>query len=253
MATILITNDDGIAAPGLRALVERLEGLGKLYVVAPVEEQSGKAQSLTLRRPIGVEPRGERQWAVDGTPTDGIIIALNKLLPERPDLVVSGINAGANMGENIFYSGTVGAAMEATVNHLPSLAISVAYRAKGAEYDFAPAARLARRLAEITLREGLPEGVLLNVNVPQAWNGSVRFTRQSKKITRNVLKEVADPQGRTRYWLHEQIVRDGVEPDTDYAAIFDGAASITPVELDRTHEVSLNHLSHWAQRLAENL
>jgi 5'-nucleotidase len=247
MKTILITNDDGITAPGLRALVEALEGLGTLCVVAPVEEQSGKAQSLTLRRPIAVEPRGEREWAVDGTPTDGIILALNKLLPARPDLVVSGINAGANMGENIFYSGTVGAAMEATINHIPSLAISVAYRAK--EIDFAPAAKLARRLAEIALREGLPDGVLLNVNVPHEWSGGVRFTRQSKKITRNVLKEDLDPRGRLHYWLHEQIVRDDVEPETDYAAIFDGAASITPVELDRTHEMSLNHLSHWAQWL----
>jgi 5'-nucleotidase len=249
MPNILITNDDGINAPGLRALVESLQGLGSLSVVAPMEEQSGKAQSLTLRRPIHVEQIAENEWAVDGTPTDGIILALNKLLPARPDLVVSGINCGANMGENVYYSGTVGAAMEATINLIPSIAVSVAY--KQPDINYGPAARLARRLVELTLAEGLAAGILLNVNVPQQWRGGVRMTRQSKKITRNLLEETQDAQGRRQYWLKEQVVRNGVEPDTDFAAIFDGAASITPLTLDRTHEISLNHLSHWARQLSE--
>jgi 5'-nucleotidase len=162
-------------------------------------------------------------------------------------LVVSGINHGANMGENVFYSGTVGAAMEATINRIPALAISLAGRQKPA--NFSAAAGLARRLAELTLREGLPDDVLLNVNVPQEWNGRVRFTRQSKKITRNVLKDDVDPRGRLHYWLHEQTMRDDVEPETDYAAVFAGEVSVTPIMLDRTHELSLNHLSHWAQLL----
>jgi 5'-nucleotidase len=247
MTHILVTNDDGIHAAGLRALVEALAGLGTLSIVAPLDEQSGKAQSLTLRRPIYVEQMSEREWGVDGTPTDGIILALHKLLPERPDLVLSGINCGANMGENVYYSGTVGAAMEATINNIPSIAVSVAYKNPDIYYE--PAAKLARRLAEMALEEGLPHGVLLNVNVPQQWNGDVRMTRQSKKITRNLLKETQDPEGRSQYWLQEQVVRDGVEPDTDFAAIFDGAASITPLMMDRTHEISLNHLSHWVRRL----
>ncbi|MBI1750305.1 MAG: 5'/3'-nucleotidase SurE [Acidobacteria bacterium] len=247
MPHILVTNDDGINAPGLRALVAALEGLGTVSVVAPMEERSGNAQSITLKRPIGVQPAAEREWAIDGTPTDAMIIALNKLFPDPPDLVLSGINSGGNMGENVYYSGTVGAAMEAVIHHIPAAAISVAH--KGKDFNYADAARFARNLAELMLKEGMPRGVLLNVNVPNQWTGGVRFTHQSRKITRNVLKEDIDPRGRVHYWLHEQIQKDEVEPETDYAAVFSGAISITPLELDRTHETSLNHLSHWAKLL----
>ncbi len=247
MPHILITNDDGIEAPGLRALVRALEGFATLSVVAPKSERSAAAQSLTLRHPIYVEQMAEREWAVDGTPADAMIIALNKLLPEPPDLVISGINRGGNMGENVYYSGTIGAAMEATINHLPALAISVSYRAK--DLDFEPAARFTRHLAPLVLKEGLPRGVLLNVNVPQQWTGAVRLTRQSQKVTRNMLQEGSDPRGRMYFWLHEQQSFEGIESDTDYAAIFSGAISITPLELDYTHAASLNHLSHWAKLL----
>ncbi len=247
MAHILVTNDDGIHAEGLRALVGALEGLGTVSVVAPNLERSAAAQSLTLRQPICCEKIGEREWAVEGTPTDAMILALHKLLPEKPDVVVSGINRGGNLGENVFYSGTVGAAMEATINHVPAFAISVAHRGKGFEYG--DAARFARGLAQRILQEGLPDGVLLNVNVPLPWKGGVRFTRQSQKVTRNLLQEGVDPRGRTYYWLHEQQVTAGIDPDSDYAAIFDSAISITPIQLDRTHEVSLNHLSHCAKAL----
>lgn len=247
MAHILITNDDGIHAEGLRALREALADLGTLSVVAPSHERSAAAQSLTLRQPIFCENVGEREWAVEGTPTDAMILALNKLLEVPPDLVVSGINRGGNLGENVYYSGTVGAAMEATINHVPSFAISVAHRGKG--YEYSDAARFARALAELVLKEGLPDGVLLNVNVPLPWTGGVRFTQQSQKVTRNLLQEGVDPRGRTYFWLHEQQLTDGIEPDTDYAAIRAGAVSITPLELDRTHATSLNHLSHWAQAL----
>ncbi len=248
MAHILITNDDGIHAEGLRALLGALEGLGTLSVVAPSHERSASAQSITLRQPIFCEKVAEREWAIEGTPTDAVIVAFNKLLPELPDLVVSGINRGGNMGENVYYSGTVGAAMEATINHIPAFAISVAHRGKGFEY--ADAARFARGLAETVLKEGLPNGVLLNVNVPLPWAGGVRFTHQSQKVTRNLLQESVDPRGRTYYWLHEQQVTEGLGADTDYAAIHEGAISITPLELDRTHATSLNHLSHWARKLA---
>jgi len=247
MANILITNDDGIYAEGLRALVAALAGLGTLSVVAPSHERSASAQSLTLRQPICCEKVGEREWAVEGTPTDAMILALNKLLPEPPDLVVSGINRGGNMGENVYYSGTVGAAMEATINHVPAFAISVAHRGKGFEY--AEAGQFARALAQLILAEGLPKGVLLNVNVPLPWTGGVRFTRQSQKITRNLLQEGVDPRGRTYFWLHEQQLTEGIEPDTDYAAVYAGAVSVTPLDLDRTHTTSLNHLSHWAKAI----
>jgi len=244
---ILITNDDGIHAEGLRALVGELRELGELSVVAPHMERSASSQALTLRQPICCEQVAEREWAVEGTPTDAMIVALNKLLERKPDLVVSGINRGGNMGENIYYSGTVGAAMEATINHIPALAVSVAHKGRGFEYG--EAARFARELAEMVLREGLPAGVLLNVNVPLPWKGGVRFTRQSQKVTRNILQEGVDPRGRKYYWLHEQQVTDGVDPDSDYAAVLSGAISITPLQLEHTHATSLNHLSHWAKRL----
>jgi len=247
MAHILITNDDGIHAEGLRALREALADLGTLSVVAPSHERSAAAQSLTLRQPIFCENVGEREWAVEGTPTDAMILALNELLSEPPDLVVSGINRGGNLGENVYYSGTVGAAMEATINRVPSFAISVAHRGKS--YEYGEAARFARDLAQLILKEGLPPGVLLNVNVPLPWTGAVRFTRQSQKVTRNLLQEGVDPRGRTYYWLHEQQLTDGIEPDTDYAAVYSGAISITPLKLDRTHATSLNHLSHWVKLL----
>jgi 5'-nucleotidase len=249
MTNILLTNDDGIQGAGLRALVEEMQGLGTVSVVAPSQEQSGAAQSLTLRQPIVCHHLGEREWAVDGTPADCVIVALHKLLPERPDIVVSGINYGANLGENIYYSGTVGAAREAALHHIPALAMSLC--SKKAGVDFAGAARVARAAAELMLKEGLPDQVLLNVNVPEPWAGGVRFTRQSKKITRNQLSEGKDPRGRTYFWLFEQKIDKDVAPDSDYAAIFAGAVSVTPLHLDPTHTESLGKLGHWAEPMGE--
>jgi 5'-nucleotidase len=247
MPNILVTNDDGIDAPGLRALVGALDGIATVYVVAPDRERSAAAQSLTLVEPVFYRSVAEREWAVEGTPTDAVILALNKLLPERPDLVLSGINNGGNLGENVYYSGTVAAAMEGCINGIPACAISLT--GKRNEPDFSGAAKFARALAELALKEPLPKGVMLNANVPTNWNGGVRLTRQSPKITRNVLKEGTDPRGRTFVWLSEQKHIDESEPDTDYAAIFAGSVSLTPLELDRTHPEFLNHLSHWAAHL----
>src|SRR6266849_989143 len=245
MTHILLTNDDGIHAAGLKALAAGLEGFATISIVAPNREQSGAAQSLTLRQPIICNNVGERQWAVDGTPADCVIVALHKLLPEKPDLVISGINHGANLGENAYYSGTVGAAREAALHHIPALAMSLC--SKGAKVRFETAARVARSAAELILKEGLPDQVLLNVNVPEPWKGGVKFTRQSRKITRNQLSEGKDPRGRSYFWLFEQRIDKDVEPDTDYAAIFAGEVSVTPLHLDPTDAASLNHLSHWAK------
>ena len=245
---ILLTNDDGYGAEGLRALAAAIEDFATVWVVAPAAEQSGTAQSLTLRRPIVVHPKGERRWAVDGTPADAVIVALHRLLPERPDVVISGINHGANMGENVYYSGTVGAAREAALHHIPALAMSLC--ARRTEQNFAHAARIARSAAEIISKEGLPDQVLLNVNVPEPWSGEVRFTRQSKKITRNQLSEGKDPKGRSYYWIFEQKIDQDIEPDTDYAAVFRGDASVTPLHLDPTHDESLERLARWAEPLA---
>ena len=249
MPNILITNDDGIHAPGLRALVQAMQDLGTVTVVAPSRERSAAAQSLTLRQPIYCDQIAEREYSIEGPPADAMILAMHKLLPERPDIVVSGINRGGNVGENIYYSGTVGAAMEAAVNRVAAIAVSVAYR--GGEFDFAPAAHFTRSLVPLVLREGLPAGVMLNVNVPQDWTGEVRITRQSSKITRNLLQPGTDPRGRHYYWLSEQKLTGEIDPQTDHAAIRDGAASITPLEVDQTHPASLEHLAHWVKGLEE--
>ncbi len=249
MAHILLTNDDGYGAEGLRALAEALEDFATVSVVAPFAEQSGTAQSLTLRRPIVVHSKSPRHWAVEGTPADAVIVALHRLLPEQPDLVISGINHGANMGENVYYSGTVGAAREAALHHIPAVAISLC--ARKSEQNFANAARIARAAAELILKEGLPDQVLLNVNVPEPWSGEVRFTRQSRKITRNQLTEGKDPKGRSYYWIFEQKIDKDIEPDTDYAAVFAGDVSVTPLHLDPTDTESLTSLSHWASPLGQ--
>jgi 5'-nucleotidase len=247
MPHILLTNDDGYQAEGLRALAEAFEGFATVSIVAPSREQSGTAQSLTLRQPIVCHPVAERQWAIDGTPADCVIVALHKLLPEKPDMVISGINHGANLGENVYYSGTVGAAREGALHHIPSMAISLC--SKKTEVRFEHSARVARAAAEMILKEGLPDQVLLNVNVPEPWNGGVKFTRQSQKITRNQLSEGKDPRGLSYFWLFEQKIDKDVEPNTDYEAIFAGDVSITPLHLDPTHTESLNHLSHWGKTI----
>jgi 5'-nucleotidase len=245
---VLLTNDDGYQAEGLRALAEALGDLATVSIVAPSLERSGAAQSLTLRQPIVCHEVAEREWAVDGTPADCVIVGVHKLLEETPDLIISGINHGANLGENVYYSGTVGAAREGALHHIPSMAISLC--SKKPDVKFESPARVARSTTELILKEGLPDQVLLNVNVPEPWKGEVRFTRQSQKITRNQLTEGKDPRGRRYFWLYEQKIDKNVEPDTDYAAIFSRAVSITPLHLDPTHTESLNHLSHWAKAIA---
>jgi 5'-nucleotidase len=251
MPHVLITNDDGIHAAGLRALVNALQGIGRVSVVAPDGERSAASQSLTLRRPIFFDQVAENEWAVEGTPTDAMIVALHQVFREPPDLVISGINRGDNLGDDVFYSGTVGAAMEAALNHVPSFAISLVHG--GGTFVYEPAAVFARQLAEQVLREGLPAGVVLNVNVPHTWKGGVRITRQSKKITRTALMQGVDPRGRTYYWLNQEPLSDNIDPASDYAAICAGDVSITPLDLDLTHEPSLNHLSKWAFQTGKNV
>jgi 5'-nucleotidase len=247
---VLLTNDDGHQAAGLRALAEELKDFADINVVAPSSERSGAAQSLTLRQPIVCHRITENEWAIDGTPADCVIVALHSLLPTLPDLVISGINHGANLGENVYYSGTVGAAREAAIHHVPGLAVSLC--SKRVDANFAPAARLARHTAQKIVSEKLPEQVFLNINVPENWlGGGVKLTRQSRKITRTLLRQGQDPRGRPYFWLSEQKVdRDTeIDADSDYAAVFAGAVSITPLNLDPTHTESLNHLSHWLAEL----
>lgn len=246
MKQILLTNDDGIHSPGLKSLEESLASVGEVTVVAPDKEMSGTSQSISVHTPLRVRQLDARHYAVSGTPADTVVVGLYHLLPQKPHLVVSGINPGGNLGENIVYSGTVAAAMEAVMQGVPSLAISLATRKC---LDFSTAATFAAQLAAKVLEEGLPQGVALNVNVPRGEVRGVRLTRQSQKISQNLVVEKKDPRGRPYYWLDETVELGEVEPDSDYAAILAHEVSITPLHVDRTHYPSLNYLSCWLAAL----
>jgi len=243
MVRILLTNDDGIGAPGLLALEETLADLGEVHVVAPLNEQSGTSRAITLRRPLRFVPKGPRRYAVEGTPADTVTMAVIQILDFTPDLVISGINSGPNLGENIYYSGTVAAAAEAAKYGIPAIALSVNARTN---IDYRQTAELAPRIASKVLEDGLPPGVALNVNVPHPWDGAIEITRQSRKISSNLMIEVSDPSGRPYYWMHEEVPLTDAESGTDYAAIRDGKVSITPIRFDHTEEALIEPLRDLA-------
>ena len=243
---ILVTNDDGIHAPGLKALEAALRQVGEVTVAAPDREMSATSQSISLHSPLRVHRYDEHHFAVTGTPADTVILALYHLLPQKPDLVVSGINPGGNLGENVIYSGTVAAAMEAVLHGVPAFAISLASRK---QKDFSAAAAFAAHLAAKILEEGLPAGVMLNVNVPRGEVRGVRITAQSQKVSQNLVIEQKDPRGRPYYWLDETVELKEVEPNSDYAAIVAQEISVSPLQVDRTHYASLNHISAWLPAL----
>jgi 5'/3'-nucleotidase len=239
---ILISNDDGVRSEGVLALAEAVESLGQVYVVAPDREQSAASHSLTLHRPLRVEEVGVRRYAVDGTPTDCVNLAVSGILPARPGLVLSGINKGANLGDDITYSGTVSAAMEGTLLGIPSVAISLVARE---HFDFTAAAEFAALLARQVMARPLPPHTLLNVNVPaipRERMSGVRVTRQGKRRFGDAVVEKRDPRGKKYYWIGGDELGFVDEPGTDFAAVRDGAVSITPVHLDLTHYASFEAL-----------
>ena len=246
MKHILITNDDGISALGIKALEQGLAPVGEVCVIAPDKEMSATSQSISLHTPLRIHRVDDRHYAVSGTPTDAVILGLYHILPQRPDLVVSGINPGGNLGENVVYSGTVAAAMEAALHGVPAFAISLATRK---HLDFSAAAAFAAQLAAQILAEGLAPGVCLNVNVPRGEVRGVRMTRQSQKLSQNVVREQKDPRERPYYWLDETVELGDVEPDSDYGAILAHEISVTPLQVDRTHYPSLDQLSRWLPAL----
>jgi 5'-nucleotidase len=245
---ILVTNDDGVHAPGLRALVATLDALGEVHVVAPDREVSACSQSLTLKHPLRAENVEPRVHAVDGTPADCVNLALVKLLPRRPELVVSGINRGANLGEDVFYSGTVGGAREGTFFGVPSLAVSLAARA---ETDFRQAAEFAARLAGLILEKGLPERTLLNVNVPPGRPAGAMITVQGRREHEGTILEGLDPRRRTYYWIEEGRDRWVSDETSDIHAVRQGYISITPLQSDTTHHAVLAAFRPWEQFLAD--
>ncbi len=241
---ILITNDDGIHSEGIAALEDALRDIGTVYVVAPESEMSGASHSLTLARPLRIRKIDERHWTVDGTPTDCVTLALNQILPpdERPDICCSGINHGANLGDDATYSGTVAGAMESTILGVPGLAFSlVAFR----DHDFTESARVAREITEKALAEGIPDGTLLNVNIPKGMPRGLKVTKQGFKTARPVISEHIDPRGKPYYWIGE--LREGfrAEGGTDFEAIDEGFVSITPMRSDLTSHSAIEALASW--------
>ena len=242
---ILLTNDDGIAAPALENLRAELAPLGRVIVVAPDRDQSATSHSLTLHRPFRIHRHGDDRYSVDGTPTDCVVTAFYGLLDERPDLVISGINHGPNMGEDVFYSGTVAAAIEGTLQGAVAIAASLVTRAPT---DFTDSARFIARLARTVLDHGLPRRQLLNVNIPhRPWDRihGVRITRLGSRVYRDTLIRKTDPRGRDYYWIGgEEPVWEG-QPGTDSHAVDEGWISVTPMRLDLTDDRALGELAHW--------
>ncbi|WP_237173125.1 5'/3'-nucleotidase SurE [Paracandidimonas lactea] len=249
---ILVSNDDGYNAPGIEALVRALDGLGELTVVAPETNCSGSSNSLTLNRPLWVRQAGNGYHYVNGTPSDCVHIALTGLLDFRPDLVVSGINNGANMGEDTLYSGTVAAATEGYLFGIPSIAFSLVR--KGWDHLDAAAA-VARRVVQRYTESPLPGNFLLNVNIPAVPGdamGDMRVTRLGKRHPSEPVVKTSTPYGDTVYWIGPVgSVSDAAE-DTDFGAIEQNTVSITPLRFDLTNYQQLDDVRAWAKPLCAN-
>jgi 5'-nucleotidase len=240
MPRILVTNDDGVHSEGIRALAEALMPLGDVTVVAPIQEASAIGHALTLRRPLRIDTIGPKVFAVDGTPTDCVNIAITHVLKEKPDLIVSGINKGWNLGDDITYSGTVSGALEGALLAIPSIAVS-AQRVKD-DCEFGPSAVAAATIAEAVLARGLPKFTLLNINVPRGTNKGFKATVQAKRNHITVVSERIDPRHKPYYWIEEG--ENAWEPHdrSDYQAVRDGYISITPLQPDMTAHEALAYV-----------
>lgn len=241
---ILITNDDGYQSEGIIALENALSEIGEVFVVAPASEMSGASHSLTLARPLRIRQIDARHWTVDGTPTDCVTLAINRIFApaERPAICVSGINHGANLGDDATYSGTVAGAMEATILGVPGLAFSlVANRS----HDFSESAKVARELTAKAIAEGLPENTLLNINVPKGVPKGFRITKQGFKNARPVIPEHIDPRGKPYYWIGEERSGFHAEGGTDFEAIDEGFVSVTPMRADLTNHPAIELMQNW--------
>lgn len=245
-ARILVTNDDGVGAKGIRLLTEIARSLSDdVWVVAPEVEQSGAGHSLTLRRPLRLRRHGDNIFGVDGTPTDSVLMAVGHILRgHKPDLVLSGINRGGNLGEDVTYSGTVAAAMEGTLLGVPSIALSllVASGAR-AHWDTARAyvPEVVRRLAA----RGWPKGVLMNVNIPDLPADRVtgiEVVSLGRRKLGDQLEERKDPRGFPYYWIGPMREEEADRPGTDLAAVLSGAVAVTPVHLDLTDRPTMKAL-----------
>jgi len=242
MSRILVTNDDGIDSGGIHALERELAAVGDVYTVAPLREMSATGHSISFHRgPVAVEEVGPRRWSVAGTPADCVILAIRNILRFRPDLVVSGINYGDNLGHHVYYSGTVSAAAEAALQGIPGIAVSLCSEE---EFDFTVAAEFTARLAGWVLKHGLPDGVILNVNVPGICRNGAMVTRMGRRLDEERFVKSLDPAERKHYWIHERADIAGLA-ESDYVAVHQGSISVTPLMLDRTDGRSAEALDSW--------
>jgi len=252
---VMLANDDGIRSTGIRALARRLGDLGDLVVVAPDRERSATSHAFTLDRPLRCEEVDPGWFMVDGTPADCVYLGILKICPRKPDLVVSGINHGFNLGSDVFYSGTVAGAVEAALRDVPAIAMSLEWK-RGmhkTEEPFERAAGFAHALARAVLAEGLPPGTLLNVNVPSSEASEpgdtaprgYRWTKLGRRLYRDQVDERADLRGRRYYWIGGPASGYGDVPGSDCHAVRDGVVSVTPLDLDLTHAGLLERLPSW--------
>ncbi len=257
---ILVTNDDGVNSQGLWSLVKSLEGIDEVFVVAPDRERSAVGMAITLHRPLRARRIGERTFAVDGTPVDCVDLGVGGLLPERPSLLVSGVNRGQNLGHDVLFSGTIAAAIKGTFLGIPSVAISLVLGEKERyvieEVHFETAARAALSLSKAILRNGLSEGTLLNVNVPNLPLDEIkgfRITRQDRAPYDTKVVKRVDPRGNIYYWIGgDRAETDGAE-DTDIYAVRNGYISITPLQLDLTNYAEMERLERWEFKVSREL
>ena len=251
---LLCTNDDGILAHGLDCLVRAAQPLGEVTVVAPDREQSATSHSLTLHHPVRPVQRGERRFQVDGTPTDCVMLAVEALMPKRPDFVLSGINHGQNMGEDVLYSGTVAAAMEGLSLGVPAIAVSYAggdLRADVSRLD-EQVPVLSELLRHVTSLPQFPRDTILNINLPPVADGGVRgvkLTRLGRRVYSNSIAPMQDPWGRKIYWIGGGSLTWTGEADSDFQAVQDGYISVTPLHLDLTNRDVLAAAESWWQDL----
>ena len=241
---ILVTNDDGYLAPGIRLLARAAEALGEVHVVAPDREQSATSHSLTMHHPLRVREAGEGTHVVDGTPTDCVVLALGELMGGRPDMVLSGVNHGSNLGDDVLYSGTVAAAMEATLLGVPAVAVSYA----GREVEDGWSGPLTALLRQILEHGDFPGETLLNVNlppIPPAEVKGVRTTVLGRRAYRDSLTRATDPSGREYYWIGGGESRWWGADDSDFQALRDGYISVTPLHLDLTNHRLLEDIRAW--------
>lgn len=250
---ILITNDDGVQAPGLLALAQEMRKLGKVSIFAPDKNWSASGHVKTMERPLRVLETvladGSPAFMSDGAPSDCVALPLLGLIVEHIDLVVSGINPNANLGHDVTYSGTVTAAMEAVIAGVKGIAVSLDSPEGYKDIlDYSTAAIIARRVAEKVVAEGMPEGVVMNVNVPYLKENELKgfmITRQGLRVYRDALDVRSDPRGKPYYWIGGEVPTGVNEPGTDFGALRAGYVSITPLQLDLTHYKAMDVLKKW--------